>query len=52
LPELDSLGTPELEAVLQSLDAPIGTTVQTSDTTDLDSLDIPELQQVLDGLEG
>ena len=52
LPELDSLGTPELEAVLQSLDAPIGTTVQTSDTTDLDSLDTPELEQVLDGLEG
>jgi hypothetical protein len=52
LPELDSLGTPELEAVLQSLDAPIGTSVETVDSTELDSLDTPELQQVLDGLEG
>ena len=52
LPELDSLGTPELEAVLQSLDAPIGTSVETVDSTGLDSLDTPELQQVLDGLEG
>jgi hypothetical protein len=38
--------------VLQSLDAPIGTTVQAADTTDLDSLDAPELEQVLDALEG
>lgn len=52
LPELDSLGTPELEAVLQSLDAPIGTSVETVDSTELDSLETPELQQVLDGLEG
>jgi hypothetical protein len=52
LPELDGLGTPELEAVLRSLDTPIGTTVQAADTTDLDSLDAPELEQVLDALEG
>jgi hypothetical protein len=52
LPELDSLRTPELEAVLQSLGTPIGTTVEAGDTTELDSLDTPELQQVLDALEG
>ncbi len=52
LPELDSLGTPELEAVLRTLDAPIGTSVEGVDTTDLDGLDTPELQHVLDGLEG
>jgi hypothetical protein len=53
VPGLDSLATPELEAVLHSLDTPIGTTVEPSDTTTyLDSLDAPELQQVLDTLEG
>jgi hypothetical protein len=52
LPELDSLGTPELEAVLQSLDTAIGTSVEAVDSTDLDSLDTPELQRVLDALEG
>jgi hypothetical protein len=52
LPELDSLGTPELEAVLRTLDAPIGTSVEGVDTTDLDGLDTPELQHVLDALEG
>jgi hypothetical protein len=52
LPELDSLGTPELQAVLDSLDTPLGTTVQGVDTGDLDDLDAHELQHVLDGLEG
>lgn len=52
LPELDSLGTPELQAVLDSLDTPLGTTVQGVDTGDLDDLDARELQHVLDGLEG
>lgn len=52
LPELDSLGTPELQAVLDSIDAPLGTTVQGGDTGDLDDLNAPELQHVLDGLEG
>jgi predicted anti-sigma-YlaC factor YlaD len=52
LPELDSLGTPELQAVLRTLDAPIGTSVEGVDTTDLDGLDTPELQHVLDALEG
>ena len=42
----------DLGAVLQSLDAPIGTSVETVDSTELDSLETPELQQVLDGLEG
>ena len=52
LPELDSLGTPELEAVLESLNAPIGTSVEEVDTTELDGLDARELQRVLDALEG
>ena len=52
LPELDSLGTPELQAVLDSIDVPLGTTVQGVDTSDLDDLNAPELQHVLDGLEG
>jgi anti-sigma factor RsiW len=52
LPELDSLGTPELQAVLDSLDTPLGTMVQGVDTGDLDDLNAPELQHVLDGLEG
>jgi anti-sigma factor RsiW len=52
LPELDSLGTPELEAVLHSLDTPIGTSVEGVDTGELDDLDTRELQHVLDGLEG
>jgi len=52
LPELDSLGTPELQAVLDSLDGSLGTTVQGVDTGDLDDLDAHELQHVLDGMEG
>ena len=52
LPELDSLGTPELQAVLDSLETPLGTAVQGADTGDLDDLDAQELQHVLDGLEG
>ena len=52
LPELDSLGTPELQAVLDSIDTPLGTTVQGVDTGDLDDLNAHELQHVLDGLEG
>jgi anti-sigma factor RsiW len=52
LPELDSLGTPELEAVLQSLDAPIGTSVEGVDSSGLDDLDTTELQRVLNRLEG
>lgn len=52
LPELDSLATPELEAVLRTLDAPIDTSVEGVDTGDLDDLDSGELQHVLDGLEG
>jgi anti-sigma factor RsiW len=52
LPELDSLGTPELQAVLDSIDAPLSTMVQGVDTGELDDLNAPELQHVLDGLEG
>lgn len=52
LPELDSLGTPELEAVLHALDAPIGTSVEGVDSSGLDDLDTRELQHVLDRLEG
>jgi anti-sigma factor RsiW len=52
LPELDSLATPELEAVLQSLNAPIGTSVESVDSTGLDDLDTPDLERVLDRLEG
>jgi len=52
LPELDSLGTSELEAVLQSLDAPIGTSVEGVDSSGLDDLDTTELERVLDRLEG
>jgi hypothetical protein len=52
LPELDSLGTPELQAILDSLDGSLGTTVQGVDTGDLDGLDAQELQHVLDGMEG
>jgi anti-sigma factor RsiW len=51
LPELDSLGTPELQAVLDSLEGPLGT-VQGVDTGELDDLNAQELQHVLDGLEG
>ena len=52
LPELDSLGTPELQAVLDSLDGSLGSTVQGVDAGDLDDLDAHELQHVLDGMEG
>jgi len=52
LPELDSLATPELEAVLQSLDAPIGTSVEGADSSGLEDLDTTELERVLDRLEG
>ena len=52
LPELDSLGTPELQAVLDSLDTPLDTTGQGVDTGGLDDLDANQLQHVLDGLEG
>lgn len=52
LPELDSLHTPELQAVLDGLDAPSGSAVQGVDTAELDDLDAQELQRVLDGLEG
>jgi len=52
LPELDSLATPELEAVLHALDAPIGTSVEGVDSSGLDDLDTRELQHVLDRLEG
>jgi anti-sigma factor RsiW len=52
LPELDSLRTPELQAVLDALDAPLGTSVQGVDTGELEDLDAHELQHVLDGLEG
>lgn len=52
LPELDSLRTPELQAVLDSLDGSLGSTVQGVDTGDLDDLDAHELQHVLDGMEG
>ncbi|HLQ22971.1 MAG TPA: hypothetical protein VK132_07185, partial [Gemmatimonadales bacterium] len=52
LPELDSLRTPELQAVLDALDAPLGTSVQGADTGELEDLDAHELQHVLDGLEG
>ena len=52
LPELDSLRTPELQAVLDSLDGSLGSTVQGIDAGDLDDLDAHELQHVLDGMEG
>ena len=52
LPELDSLAAPELQAVLDSLDGSLGSTVQGVDTGDLDDLDAHELQHVLDGMEG
>ena len=52
LPELDSLHTPELQAVLDALDAPLSGAVQGVDTGELDDLDPQELQRVLDGLEG
>jgi hypothetical protein len=52
VPVLDSLGTPELEAVLQSLDTPIGTSVEATDSAGLDDLDTPELERVLDRLQG
>jgi len=52
LPELDSLRTPELQAVLDALEAPLGTSVQGVDTGELEDLDAHELQHVLDGLEG
>jgi len=52
LPELDSLQTPELQAVLDSLDGPLGSTVQGVDTGDLEDLNAHELQHVLDGMEG
>jgi len=52
LPELDSLPTPELQALLDALDAPLGGAVQGLDTGELDDLDSHELQRVLDGLEG
>jgi hypothetical protein len=52
LPELDSLATPELQAVLDSLNGSLGSTVQSVDTGDLDDLTAQELQHVLDGMEG
>ena len=52
LPELDSLHAPELQAVLDALDAAPGGVVQGVDTGELDDLDAQELQRVLDGLEG
>ena len=52
LPELDSLATPELEAVLHALDTPIGTSVEGVDSGGLDDLDTRDLQRVLDRLEG
>lgn len=53
LPELDSLRTPELQAVLDGLDNPTASgAVQGVDTGELDDLDSHELQTVLDGMEG
>ncbi|HTC24732.1 MAG TPA: hypothetical protein VK688_10230 [Gemmatimonadales bacterium] len=52
LPELDSLGAPELQAVLDSIDTPLGTAGQGVDTGELDDLNAQELQHVLDGMEG
>lgn len=52
LPELDSLGTPDLQVVLDSLDGSLGSTVQGVDTGDLDDLNADELQHMLDGMEG
>ncbi|MGB7211800.1 MAG: hypothetical protein WBC97_04160 [Gemmatimonadales bacterium] len=51
LPELDSLTTPQLESVLGTLDAPLGS-VRTLDAPDLNGLSDDQLSAVLRSMEG
>lgn len=51
LPELDSLTTPQLESVLGTLDAPLGS-VRTLDAPDLSGLSDDQLSAVLRSMEG
>ncbi len=51
LPELDSLGAPQLEAVLDSLDATFAASPTNTGPAGLGDLDPFELQQILDSLE-
>lgn len=51
LPELESLGAPELEAVLDHLDATVAASPTSGGPAGLGDLDAFELQQILDSLE-
>ncbi|HEU5170862.1 MAG TPA: hypothetical protein VFU46_10000 [Gemmatimonadales bacterium] len=52
LPELDSLRTPELEALLRTMDRPLDESVTDVEQPGLGELDAGELDRVLEAMEG